>query len=613
MRVLELIKKYTWALPSDTQKEICDLSLYDHLKTTSAIATASYNYHMEEKGSLERITQASINDGKNQKHFLLVAGDVSGIQKYIYSLVNSKNIAKRLRARSFFIKILTEIASIKIIKELNLTISNIVISNGGKFYIIAQNSEVTRKKLKEIKNQINKELYDEYEGEIFLNLKGTELTGEELGIKFSEKFDKINDLLEKGKNKKFHKEILENPVINDSLYGSGEKVDLCPICGKYLKAKNKDSCQKCKRDEYWGTNLPTMENIAIYEGETSEADRISLFGFNAKILKENETVEGVPYLVINFGKSSGIEDLYPTCTENYGGYIPTKDGEVMSFNEIAQESKSRNLGILKGDIDDLGMIFSMGLKMEDEDEEQKKIKDVTSISRVATLSRMIDVFFSNWIPKVLKEKQEELGSHYVVYAGGDDFMIVGAWDKLLDVAKLIQEEFQRFVGKNPNFTISMGLAITKERDPIYLSSKWATELEGVAKSSGKNGIAIFDTYIPWGRYKEVFEFGEFLIKLREKYGISQSFIYRLLDYTSRAEKYQETKNSKYLSYLSHFEYDMARNIYSKLENKKDGGEVKSKLLKYFGYKGFIDKKDMEFLCSYMRVAINYAVRKVREV
>ncbi|MGL6131296.1 MAG: type III-A CRISPR-associated protein Cas10/Csm1 [Fusobacteriaceae bacterium] len=608
LNLLEIIKKYTWTLPSDTQKEICDLSLYDHLKTTSAIATASYNYHTEINTSLEKTTQVSITRGKEEPHFLLIGGDISGIQKYIYSLASTENAAKRLRARSFFIKILTELASVRIIKELNLTVSNIVISNGGKFYIIAQNTEATLLKLFKLKNSINRELYHEYEGELFLNLECTDIKGEELGLKFSEKFDEINDKLEIGKSKKFSKDILENPIIENESYGAGDKVEICPICRKFLKSSIEKSCFKCSSDEIWGTNLHKMDRLAIYDEVCIDSNRINLFGLSAQLIKKDETILGNPKLVINFSdfKSSDI----PTITGFYGGYIPTKNNEIMTFEEIAKESVSKNLGVLKGDIDDLGIIFSMGLKIDDIDNENL-IQDVTSISRVATLSRMIDLFFAYWLPKTLKEKKEIFGSQYVVYSGGDDFMIVGPWDKLLQCSNFIKNEFSRFVGYNPNFTISMGLSITKDKDPIYMSSQWAKNLETLVKESGKDGIAIFDTYIPWKNYKEVFEFGDFLIELRTKHNISQSFIYRLLKYTSMAENYFKNKKSEDLMYLSKFEYDISRNIIPKL-NEKEKKEILNRLIKYFGQEGFVDTKNREFLSKYMRVSINYAVRKLRE-
>lgn len=39
----ELLKKYLWCIPSDSQQRLPDVSLYDHLKTTSALATIIYD------------------------------------------------------------------------------------------------------------------------------------------------------------------------------------------------------------------------------------------------------------------------------------------------------------------------------------------------------------------------------------------------------------------------------------------------------------------------------------------------------------------------------------------------------------------------------------------
>lgn len=65
-----LLKKYTWSIPSATpsiRKYVPDVSLFDHLKTTCAIVTCLYK-----------------NNGK--KEFVLIGGDVSGVQKFIYSI-----------------------------------------------------------------------------------------------------------------------------------------------------------------------------------------------------------------------------------------------------------------------------------------------------------------------------------------------------------------------------------------------------------------------------------------------------------------------------------------------------------------------------------------------
>lgn len=639
--LLDCIKKYCWCIPSDTQKNICDLSLFDHLKTTSAISLASYNYHIYEKGDLENTTQVDIKNGKSENHFLLIGGDISGIQQYIYNIETTDSIAKRLRSRSFFIKLLSDASSYKIMNSLGLLPVNIIISSGGKFYILSQNTPEVIEKLKNLKQEINHTLYKEYKGQLYLNLEWAELNGEELGLKFSKKYDELNDKLEAGKGKKFSDEILNSNIIENDLYNQKVKITLCNVCRKELITEDEEQCSKCKKDFDFGSLLPKTSKIAFYNNEEIEnnSGAISLFGIKCKLYKENEEINGTPFIV-HYYNTNETARIFPEIQDFYGGFAPVNEkGEIKTFEEIAGESLSNNLGILKGDVDNLGLIFSIGLRREEsisnenDDEKKLKIKDGTSISRISTLSRMLDSFFSYWLPEYLKENKEN--SFYVVYAGGDDFMIVGAWEKLIDLSKEIEREFYKFTGKNPKITLTCGISITKSKEPIYFSSQWATEAEEKGKNSGKNGVVIFDTYIPWNDYEKVFRLADFIDKNYSSMGektnkiYNQSFLYRLLTYTEMAEKYLETKNGKYLKYISDFTYDIGRNIvpklkekyknenYSKeqLEEKIKNDETIKRLAEYFSIEAIFDDTNIskkEFLGKYMRAVLNYVVRKNRE-
>lgn len=640
VNILDCIKKYCWCLPSDTQKNICDLSLYDHLKTTSAIALASYNYHIWNKGTLDSITQINIKNGNKENHFLLIGGDISGIQQYIYNIETTDSIAKRLRARSFFIKLLSDVSSYKITEALNLLPVNIIISSGGKFYILAENTEDVIETLQNLKNEINKTLYTEYFGQIYLNLEWIELSGEELGLKFSSKYDELNDKLEEGKGKKFSEEILYTPVIENNLYNENTKITLCKVCRKELIKEDEKQCPKCQKDLEFGTILPKMSKLAFYNKNDFEEEKntISLLGIKCKAYKKEETIKGNPFIVHYYDEEAeNIEKKYSLIQDFYGGYTPlNKDETAKTFEEIASESLSGNLGILKGDVDNLGLIFSIGLRREenisDENLQEIKVKDTTSISRISTLSRMIDSFFSYWLPKYLSKDKES--SYYVVYAGGDDFMIVGSWEKLIYLSEKIKNEFKRFTAENENITLTCGISITKPKEPIYFSSKWATEAEELGKDSGKNGVVIFNKYIPWSDFQRVFSFAEFIDKNYNKKetntGIyNQSFLYRLLTYTEMAEKYIQTRNGKYLKYISDFTYDIGRNIVPKLKEKYKNmnytqyeldekiknEEVIKRLTEYFSVDTIFNEKEKhkkEFAEKYMRVVLNYVVRKNRE-
>ena len=75
-----------------------------------------------------------------------------------------------------------------------------------------------------------------------------------------------------------------------------------------------------------------------------------------------------------------------------------------------------------------------------------------------------------------------------------------------------------------------------------------------------------------------------------------------------AEKSLDNKEN--LIYASKFEYDITRNVIEKLDDKNRAKEIWNLLSGYFGYESVVKS---EFLSKYMRVVLNYSVRKLREV
>lgn len=97
-----------------------------------------------------------------------------------------------------------------------------------------------------------------------------------------------------------------------------------------------------------------------------------------------------------------------------------------------------------------------------------------------------------------------------------------------------------------------------------------------------------------------------------------------------AEKYVVEGESKYLKYISDFTYDIGRNIIPKLKEKykKENyseeellqkikeEEVIKRLTDYFSIETIFNENEKykkEFVNKYMRVVLNYVVRKNREV
>lgn len=102
--LLFLFEKHLSYTPSARYLSKPDISLFDHLKSTAALA-ACYN-----------------ETDNEEKPFLIVAADVSGIQNFIYSETNpieniQKGRSKQFRGKSFYLSLLTDTFSSYLLRE----------------------------------------------------------------------------------------------------------------------------------------------------------------------------------------------------------------------------------------------------------------------------------------------------------------------------------------------------------------------------------------------------------------------------------------------------------------------------------------------------------------
>ncbi len=170
-----LLWKYTWCIPSST-KDLPDISLFDHLKTTSAIALCLYDW------SKNRIKEQSKPEDQ-QKKFVLLGGDITGIQNFIYRITQAQGvggISKRLRGRSFYISLLTEVVAKYLIEELCVNITHLIFCGGGRFTILLPNIPQVLSKVEQSKRDINVYLLKNFYGELGVILATIECTEAEI-------------------------------------------------------------------------------------------------------------------------------------------------------------------------------------------------------------------------------------------------------------------------------------------------------------------------------------------------------------------------------------------------------------------------------------------------
>ena len=109
-----------------------------------------------------------------------------------------------------------------------------------------------------------------------------------------------------------------------------------------------------------------------------------------------------------------------------------------------------------------------------------------NLFRAAAFSRQMSLFFKYHINGLLEGLCVS-----IVYAGGDDVFLVGAWNHTLQAALRIQKHLRSYTCGA--LTISAGIAMFNEHYPIRAAAEQTAALEDEAKKlPGKNGVALFD-------------------------------------------------------------------------------------------------------------------------
>ncbi|MHA1860476.1 MAG: type III-A CRISPR-associated protein Cas10/Csm1 [Candidatus Asgardarchaeia archaeon] len=508
------LMNYTFFVPSATPSKpnegtIPDIPLFTHLKLTSAISLALYKNEDLRKW----IEKSSIKDVINseKKSFSLIAGDVSGIQNFIYTL-DTKYAAKFLKVHSLFVQLLSESVALYLLNELGLTKTNLIYCSGGSFYILSQ--RIDEEKFEGIKEVIYHNVPNETNKMLFVavskvdlspkELKDFRIYRDEIDI-FSELTDKLG--LEKSKKHRYMGLVFEP---RDIVWEPGVGYLMCDVCGREIgmdDARLNEETGELEKLCKFHRNLLKLTNriknakfMSVYVGNEKRPGADLYFRI------------GDVYVSYVFSSENGIFSINPhiegTPWERFVFlpiYYPMDGNKIKSLDELCesayQETGLRKYAILKGDVDSLGHLFRDGFG------------EFNSFSRESALSFLLDLFFSAIVPKLMAEgrlnglecKEDKPEQHetiekrktdksmkrpsnlYLIYSGGDDFIITGAWNEVYEFGRKMYEAFREFTAWNPSITLSMSYKLFDPKFKfVWASQECEEELERAKEVRGRS-------------------------------------------------------------------------------------------------------------------------------
>jgi CRISPR-associated protein, csm1 family len=559
--------------PSSSYVDTPDVSYYDHVKLTAAVAACFYLYDKEKEIKDYKKEYFSKAD-RNTKKFLLVSGEFSGIQNFIYT-ISSKMAMKSLRGRSFYLELFAEHIIDEILSELELSRVNLLYSGGSHFYLLLPNTEKSKEVLEQYKEKINSFILEKIGVTIYFEMVYTETSAEELGNGLNEKiktenrvgelFRKISNKVSKAKLNRYSLEQLKELLNEDSSINKIKSYTKeCKICKKaedekilVRNAKYFDEeagveiCSSCKSYIDLGRDISRLyhssnENFIVEEHCTENKNTlifpkyqegyVSILVKNEKDISQNRD-KIYRYYAINadFITNRLCKNIY---IGNYN--VIAKEGErnLIEFKELVKKSKGiERLAVFRADVDNLGTLFQSGFENKDSKEPYKNV----TLSKSVVLSRYLSDFFKRKINLILEKKDaikdtNELFKKYcdiicegnsnprdivIVYSGGDDVFAIGTWNDIIEFSVDLRTAFKEFT--NDKITLSAGIGFFYENYPIHQMAEKTGNLESIAKankdSSGKiikNSVALFGEISP--ELNHIYTWDTFINKvLNEKY------------------------------------------------------------------------------------------------
>jgi len=399
---------------------------------------------------------------------MLILASLSGIQAYLFDVREAGGKqARSLRNRSFRIQLLAECVALRLLDSAKLPRERLLFCAAAKVCIDAADLSPERiQALRDTAAEMEALLLTEAHGRLRLSVAFQDSSGS-----FEETFDLANRALVVEKVRPFARAAIGN----DGAWRGGS----------LILAKVWDADADAERDAEIGRRLVKAQWLTIRRaGRASHSDGLDALGLTVEIgHAEPESADGlVSYSNLRAphtpARSIDRRLFHP---RRLARHVPLEaGGNAIEFVELAAQSRgAAMLGVLKADVDSLGAAVSATLRRA----------NGNAAAALRKLSEYLDQFFAETLEAVKEDRSAPWANIYTVFSGGDDMLVVGPWDVVLDFAGQMQHMFSDRFGllaqNRPSatlLTISAGVALIKPKYPIHLATAQADELLERAKT-----------------------------------------------------------------------------------------------------------------------------------
>lgn len=543
--------------PAMYQDELNNVSLFDQAKMAAALSSSLAMYlaeNLEAKEKLEKDAEIY-----QEKAFLLYSLDISGIQKFIY-MISSKGALKGLRARSFYLEIVMEHIIDELLESLGLSRVNLMYSGGGHCYLVLPNTDTVKARLESFEKEVNQWFLKVFGNALYLGggycaCSGNDLTDFPQGS-YSDLYRQISRQISA---KKMHRYTAEDIIGLNQKTHQGDRE--CSVCRRMDQLMDDDLCSVCSGiknfsehiiDPFWRKSGDSPVYLVVQSGAgfaAGERRGWLPLPFDRQLIAQRDYDDSNPETRIlrQYVKNRPAADFRAVTKLWVGDYSAEQ-----VFDELAKSAEGvKKIAVFRADVDNLGTTFVSGFRHKDEKQSD------ANLTRSAALSRQLSLFFKFFINDIMRQRREswlkkadnpEANERQVsiVYSGGDDVFLVGAWNEVVEAAIDLRQCFRLF--NQRSLTLSGGIGLYDRSYPINVMAEEVAELEENAKGfPGKDAISLFDrdNVYHWDNFLEQV-MGEKFRDIQNFFDHSEergkNFLYNMLTLFRNAEEKPETES-----------------------------------------------------------------------
>lgn len=430
---------------------------------------------------------------------LFVGGDLSGIQKFLYS-ISSKKAAVSLKGRSYYLRQLMKnvCADIRQAAEANgAKNTEVIYSSGGKFYLLTDNTPQIVQAIKACAKQAKHNLWNEHKGQLGLNISY---------IAFNENPDDTVDCQDAPRQKPGYLWKLVNADF------AHQKIQ-----------KFKNLLTESFQDFFEPIPIGGKPKVCAVTGiESPDCVKMSADG------KDDEM-----YVLPSVRQQIQL-----------GEELRRQEG----FKTFEEYAKDTNLGVLRMDVDSLGKRFVTGFD---------------SISQYKVFSGSLVDFFESETGKIQQEPAFKPFLNIIYAGGDDLFVVGRWDKVIDFAERIHQETKERFssdgitisggiVVVQPKFPISKAAELAGE----------AENAAKQFRDGEKNAFCMLGKTVSWNHeFDYVKNFKQQFITLIKQYDLSKGILHKLMLYSSIADRNKVLRKegkAEDFSYIWHISYYLTR-------------------------------------------------------